>query len=71
MKFMITGNPIDGFRLIGPFDTDADVQDYADTIGTPAWQEDWWIMKPTPPKGSEPRLPMDARKGHNDIDSKI
>ena len=41
MKVAVYGNPADGFRIVGPFETSADAQAYIDSERN---KSDWWIM---------------------------
>lgn len=38
---LVTGNPVDGFRFLGPFPTVADASLYPD--GLIRFDDDWWI----------------------------
>lgn len=40
MHIIITGNPVDGFEYIGPFETGAEAVDWAHSNPI---KEEWWI----------------------------
>jgi hypothetical protein len=62
MKILIAGNPIDGFKLIGPFETDEKACDYAATHNFFAeHQENWWVMEPEKPEPEEKTEPEETR----------
>jgi hypothetical protein len=50
MYVIISGTPIEGFSIIGPFSHAIFAQDWAD-----AWEEDidWWVSELIPPTTRE------------------
>ena len=42
LHVIITGNPIHGFEVYGPFATGADAAEFGNT--DPHMEADWWVM---------------------------
>lgn len=40
MLLLVTGNPVDGFSFVGPFDDHAKASEWADR----RMDSDWWIV---------------------------
>lgn len=64
MWLLITGNPVDGFTYYGPYNSSEAAADAGEQTGA-----DWWIIKPTEPKGDKVTAQHDDHDLYAGIDA--
>jgi hypothetical protein len=45
---VLHGNPVDGFRLVGPYDSREEAIEDGDSVDT-----EWWVIDMEPPDGAD------------------